>query len=571
MLHELQRKDGVEALAGQGFDRGAAIVDVEAGGRCMGARNLDGLRLRVDGGDGGAQPRHRLRHEPAAASGVQQAEARQWARRQRVAAEAVGDPVPHPADPDRVHGVERPELALRVPPLIRHRGETPGFLDIHGCAGFCHRNLFQPGGRNMLRPPAGGKPLQAVEGCFMARLVLKFGGTSVADREHIRNAAGRVAREAAAGHEVAVVVSAMSGVTNDLVGQVAAVAPVHDTAEYDAVVATGEQITSGLMALTLQEMGVPARSFQGWQLPIRTDGTHGRARIRQVEGESLRAAAAAGQVAVVAGFQGLSPDGRVTTLGRGGSDTTAVALAAALEADRCDIYTDVDGVYTCDPRVVPRARKIERIAFEEMLEMASQGAKVLQTRSVAMAMRRGVRLRVLSSFEETPGTLIVGEDEIVEEQVVTGVAVSREDAKVTLTGVEDRPGVAAAIFGPLADAEINVDMIVQNVADGGRHTDITFTVPKPDLERATALLREASLAFESLVPDPNVAKVSVVGIGMRSHAGVAQRMFATLAARGINIEVISTSEIKISVLIEEEYAELAARALHTAYGLDRDD
>ena len=423
----------------------------------------------------------------------------------------------------------------------------------------------------MLRPPAGGKPLQAVEGCFMARLVLKFGGTSVADREHIRNAAGRVAREAAAGHEVAVVVSAMSGVTNDLVGQVAAVAPLHDAAEYDAVVATGEQITSGLMALTLQEMGVPARSFQGWQLPIRTDGTHGRARIRQVEGEPLRAAAAAGQVAVVAGFQGLSPDGRVTTLGRGGSDTTAVALAAALEADRCDIYTDVDGVYTCDPRVVPKARKIERIAFEEMLEMASQGAKVLQTRSVAMAMRRGVRLQVLSSFEETPGTLIVGEDEIVEEQVVTGVAVSREDAKVTLTGVEDRPGVAAAIFGPLADAEINVDMIVQNVADGGQHTDITFTVPKPDLERATALLREASLAFDALVPDPNVAKVSVVGIGMRSHAGVAQRMFATLAARGINIEVISTSEIKISVLIEEEYAELAARALHTAYGLDRDD
>ena len=423
----------------------------------------------------------------------------------------------------------------------------------------------------MLRPPAGGKRLQAVEGCFMARLVLKFGGTSVADRDRIRNAAERVAREAAAGHEVAVVVSAMSGVTNDLAGQVAAVAPLHDAAEYDAVVAAGEQVTSGLMALTLQEMGVPARSFLGWQLPIRTDGTHGRARIRHVEGETLRAAAATGQVAVVAGFQGLSPEGRVTTLGRGGSDTTAVALAAALEADRCDIYTDVDGVYTCDPRVVPKARKIERIAFEEMLEMASQGAKVLQTRSVAMAMRRGIRLQVLSSFEETPGTLIVGEDEIVEEQVVTGVAVSREDAKITLTGVEDRPGVAAAIFGPLAEAEINVDMIVQNVADGGAHTDITFTVPKPDLPRATALLREASLSFGSLAPDPNVAKVSVVGIGMRSHAGVAQKMFASLAARGINIEVISTSEIKISVLIAEEYAELAARALHTAYGLDGDD
>ena len=405
----------------------------------------------------------------------------------------------------------------------------------------------------------------------MARLVLKFGGTSVADRERIRNAAERVAREAAAGHEVAVVVSAMSGVTNDLVGQVAAVSPHYDAAEHDAVVASGEQVTSGLMALTLQEMGVPARSFQGWQLPIRTDGTHSRARIRHVESGALRSAAASGQVAVVAGFQGLSPDGRVTTLGRGGSDTTAVALAAALEADRCDIYTDVDGVYTCDPRVVRRARKIDRIAFEEMLEMASQGANVLQTRSVAMAMRRGVRLQVLSSFLDTPGTLIVGEDEIVEEQVVTGVAVSREDAKLTLTGVEDRPGVAAAIFGPLADAEINVDMIVQNVADGGAHTDITFTVPKADLDRAAALLREASLAFDSLVPDPNVAKVSVVGIGMRSHAGVAQKMFATLAGRGINIEVISTSEIKISVLIAEEYAELAARALHTAYGLDRDD
>ncbi len=405
----------------------------------------------------------------------------------------------------------------------------------------------------------------------MARLVLKFGGTSVADPERIRNAAERVAREADAGHEVAVVVSAMSGVTNDLVRQVAAISPLYDAAEHDAVVASGEQVTSGLMALTLQQLGVPARSFQGWQLPIRTDGTHGRARIRQVESEALRSVAAAGQVAVVAGFQGLSPDGRVTTLGRGGSDTTAVALAAALEADRCDIYTDVDGVYTCDPRIVPRARKIDRVAFEEMLELSSQGARVLQTRSVAMAMRRGVRLQVLSSFEDAPGTLIVGEEEIVEEQVVTGVAVSREDAKVTLTGVEDRPGVAAAIFGPLADAEINVDMIVQNVADGGAHTDITFTVPKTDLDRATALLREAALAFDSLKPDPDVAKVSVVGIGMRSHAGVAQRMFATLAARGINIEVISTSEIKISVLIAEEYAELAARALHTAYGLDGDD
>ena len=402
----------------------------------------------------------------------------------------------------------------------------------------------------------------------MACLVLKFGGTSVSDIERIRNAARRVAGEAARGHRLVVVVSAMSGVTNELVRQVTAISPLYDAAEHDAVVASGEQVTSGLMALTLQEMGVPARSFQGWQLPIRTDPVHGRARIREVEAEALQQTVEAGQVAVVAGFQGLSPAGRVTTLGRGGSDTTAVALAAALGADRCDIYTDVDGVYTCDPRIVPRARKIARIAFEEMLEMASQGARVLQTRSVALAMRNGVRLQVLSSFEDAPGTLIVGEDEIVEEQVVTGVAVSRDDAKVTLTGVEDRPGVAAAIFGPLADAGINVDMIVQNVADGGAHTDITFTVPRDDLDRAVALLSETPLVFDALAPDRNVAKLSVIGVGMRSHAGVARSMFAALAERGINIEVISTSEIKISVLIAEEYAELAARTLHTAYGLD---
>lgn len=407
----------------------------------------------------------------------------------------------------------------------------------------------------------------------MACLVLKFGGTSVADPDRIRNAAGRIAREVAGGNSVTAVVSAMAGVTDDLVGKVENVSPLHDAAEYDAVVASGEQVTSGLMALTLQEMGVPARSFLGWQIPIRTDRAHGRAGIEGIDPAPLSRTMAGGRVAVVAGFQGLSPDDRITTLGRGGSDTTAVALAAALGADRCDIYTDVDGVYTCDPGIVPRARRIARVAFEEMLEMASQGAKVLHTRSVAMAMRRNVRLQVRSTFTDEPGSLIVDEGEIMERQIVTGIAVSRDDAKLTLTGVQDRPGVAAAIFGPLAGARINVDMIVQNIADEGNTTDITFTVPKADLARAAALIEAdgPTLAYASLIRDPDVAKVSVVGAGMRSHAGVAQRMFATLAERGINIQVISTSEIKISVLIAEEYAELAARALHTAYGLDRDD
>ena len=407
----------------------------------------------------------------------------------------------------------------------------------------------------------------------MACLVLKFGGTSVADPDRIRNAAGRIAREVAGGNSVTAVVSAMAGVTDDLVGKVENVSPLHDAAEYDAVVASGEQVTGGLMALTLQEMGVPARSFLGWQIPIRTDRAHGRAGIEGIDPAPLSRTMSGGRVAVVAGFQGLSPDGRITTLGRGGSDTTAVALAAALGADRCDIYTDVDGVYTCDPGIVPRARRIAKVAFEEMLEMASQGAKVLHTRSVAMAMRSNVRLQVRSTFTDEPGSLIVDEGEIMERQIVTGIAVSRDDAKLTLTGVQDRPGVAAAIFGPLAGARINVDMIVQNIAGEGNTTDITFTVPKADLARAAALIEAdgATLAYASLIRDPDVAKVSVVGAGMRSHAGVAQRMFATLAERGINIQVISTSEIKISVLIAEEYAELAARALHTAYGLDRDD
>ena len=424
----------------------------------------------------------------------------------------------------------------------------------------------------MLRTTPTVRRLWATE-TFMACLVFKFGGTSVADLGRIRNAAGRVAHEVAEGNSVTAVVSAMAGVTDDLVRKVEATSSLYDAAEYDAVVASGEQVTGGLMALALQEMGVPARSFLGWQIPIRTDRAHGRAGIEGIDPAPLARIMAGGKVAVVAGFQGLSPDDRITTLGRGGSDTTAVALAAALGADRCDIYTDVDGVYTCDPGIVPRARKIARVAFEEMLEMASQGAKVLHTRSVAMAMRSNVRLQVRSTFTDEPGSLIVDEGEIMEQQIVTGIAVSRDDAKLTLTGVQDRPGVAAAIFGPLAGARINVDMIVQNIADEGDTTDITFTVPKADLARAAALIEadSATLTYASLIRDPDVAKISVVGAGMRSHAGVAQRMFATLAERGINIQVISTSEIKISVLIAEEYAELAARALHTAYGLDRDD
>ena len=401
---------------------------------------------------------------------------------------------------------------------------------------------------------------------------MKFGGTSVADIDRIRNVARRVKREVDAGHEVAVVVSAMSGVTNQLVAWVNQVAPLYDAREYDAVVATGEQVTSGLTALALQELGVDARSWQGWQLPLVSDDAHGKARILSIDtAEVLRRFAEGRQVAVVAGFQGIGPDGRVTTLGRGGSDTSAVALAAALQADRCDIYTDVDGVYTCDPRIVGRARKLDRITYEEMLEMASLGAKVLQTRSVELAMNHRVRVQVLSSFEDKPGTLVVDEDEIVEKQVVSGIAYSRDEAKVTLTKVADKPGIAAAIFGPLADANVNVDMIVQSSSEDGKTTDMTFTVSKTDLERATRLLKDGAgtIAYRELIADPNVVKISVIGVGMRSYAGVALTMFRTLAAKGINIQVISTSEIKISVLIDEQYLELALRALHTAYGLDR--
>jgi aspartate kinase len=404
----------------------------------------------------------------------------------------------------------------------------------------------------------------------MARIVMKFGGTSVADLERIRRAAVRVKAEVEAGHEVAVVVSAMAGVTNSMVDLVRGAAHLADLREYDVVVSSGEQVTSGLMAIVLQSLGVAARSWMGWQIPVRTNDAHGSARIEEIEVAEMKRRFGEGQVAVVAGFQGVDPQGRITTLGRGGSDTSAVALAAALEAERCDIYTDVDGVYTTDPRIVAKARKLDRITYEEMLEMASQGAKVLQTRSVEMAMKHHVRVQVRSSFEESPGTLVVDEEEIVEQALVSGIAYSRDEAKITLLRVLDQPGVAAKIFGPLADAAVNVDMIVQNISSETDRTDLTFTVSKADLERAEEVLRsrKAELGFDELRSDPNVVKVSVIGVGMRSHAGVAQQMFTALAERGINIQVISTSEIKVSVLIAEEYTELALRGLHTAYGLD---
>jgi aspartate kinase len=406
----------------------------------------------------------------------------------------------------------------------------------------------------------------------MSRLVMKFGGTSVADLARIRNAAERVKREVDAGCEVAVVVSAMAGKTNELVGWVRETSRLYDAREYDAVVASGENVTAGLMALTLQEMGVPARSWQGWQVPVHTTSAHGAARIERIETERLEAKFAEGLHAVVAGFQGISPEGRVTTLGRGGSDTSAVAFAAALRAERCDIYTDVDGVYTTDPRITKKARKLAKISYEEMLELASLGAKVLQTRSVELAMRHKVRVQVLSSFGDAPGTLVCDEEEIMESRVVSGIAHTRDEAQVTVAGVTDKPGMAAALFGPLARAGVNVDMIVQNVSADGR-TDMTFTVPIDDVPRACRALEAArergEVAFASVFANEDVAKVSIVGIGMRSHAGVAHQMFQALAAENINIKVITTSEIKVSVLVDRKYLELAVQALHDAFELDK--
>ena len=410
----------------------------------------------------------------------------------------------------------------------------------------------------------------------MPILVMKFGGTSVANVDRIHRAAKRVAVEVAKGYDVIVIVSAMSGETNKLVGYVNETSPLYDAREYDAVVASGENVTAGLMALRLQEMGVMARSWQGWQVPINTTSAHGSARFISIPRENIDRKFAEGmKVAVVAGFQGLSAEGRITTLGRGGSDTTAVAFAAAFGAERCDIYTDVDGVYTTDPRICSKARKLDKIAFEEMLELASLGAKVLQTRSVELAMRYKVRLRVLSSFEEqsdTAGTLVCDEEEIMESNVVAGVAYSRDEAKMTLISVADRPGIAAAIFGPLSEAGVNVDMIVQNISEDGR-TDMTFSCPTDQVLRAEKAVKAAQergdIRYADLDVDAGVAKVSVVGIGMRSHAGVAADMFKALAGEGINIKVITTSEIKISVLIDRKYMELAVQTLHDAFGLDK--
>ena len=416
----------------------------------------------------------------------------------------------------------------------------------------------------------------------MARLVLKFGGTSVADIGRIRNVARHVKREHDAGHQVAVVVSAMAGKTNELVAWCAEASPMHDAREYDAVVASGEQVTAGLLAIALQAMDINARSWAGWQIPIRTDGAHGAARIEEIDGAEIVRRFAEGQVAVIAGFQGLAPDNRIATLGRGGSDTSAVAVAAALKADRCDIYTDVDGVYTTDPRIEPKARRLPRVAFEEMLEMASLGAKVLQVRSVELAMVHKVRTFVRSSFDDPdapgmgdllnpPGTLICDEDEIVESQVVTGIAYTKDEAQISLRRVADRPGVAAAIFGPLADAGVNVDMIVQSVSEDGTRTDMTFTVPAGDLAKATAAIEAAKdeMRFDVVQSERGLTKVSVIGIGMRSHTGVAATAFKALASRGINIRAITTSEIKISILIDGEFSELAVRTLHSVYGLDK--
>ena len=411
---------------------------------------------------------------------------------------------------------------------------------------------------------------------------MKFGGTSMAGSERIRRVANIVRRQQAAGHEVAVVVSAMAGETDRLVNFCREANPLYDPGEYDVVVASGEQVTSGLLALTLQALGCKARSWLGWQLPIHTDDAHAKARIGSIDSEALLASMAAGEIAVIPGFQGVTDGGRVTTLGRGGSDTSAVAVAAAIGADRCDIYTDVDGVYTTDPRIVAKARKLKYVTYEEMLELASVGSKVLQTRSVSLAMKEGVRVQVLSSFidddatpaDEIPGTMIVSDEELegldMESQLITGIAADKNEAKVILTRVPDRPGAVATIFGPLAAANINVDMIIQNVGRDKGETDVTFTVPSADLLRAQTLLesQKEAIGFNRIITDAKVAKISVVGVGMKSHAGVAATMFRAMADRGINIQAISTSEIKVSVLIDEDETELAVRVLHSAYELD---
>ena len=404
----------------------------------------------------------------------------------------------------------------------------------------------------------------------MAIIVQKFGGTSVADLDRIRSVARRVKAEIDKNNQVAVVVSAMAGTTNQLVEWARDIGPLHDAREYDTIVASGEQITVGLLAIALQNIGIDARSWLGWQLPFRTNDVHSSARIEDIDVSMLKSRLAENQVAVVAGFQGISDANRITTLGRGGSDTSAVALAAALDAERCDIYTDVDGVYTTDPRVVPKARKLDTITFEEMLEMASAGAKVLETRSVAMAMSHHVKLQVRSSFVEEDGTLVIEEDDDMEKQKISGIAYSRDEAKVTLVGLPDRPGIAATVFGALADSHINVDMIVQSASPDDSRTDITFSVAALDADKAVQVLEQqkSDLAFDRVIADTNIAKISVIGTAMRSQPGIARTMFSVLAEKGINLHVISTSEIKISTLIDADYTELAVRSLHDAYGLE---
>ena len=406
----------------------------------------------------------------------------------------------------------------------------------------------------------------------MYRIVQKFGGTSVADTQRIKEAAKKVAFEHSQGHQVVVVVSAMAGVTNKLIEFKNCVNNGLDASEYDVVLSSGEQTSAALMALALQNMGVRARSWLGWQIPIWTDNVHGKARITGIETDLLENQLKENEIVVVAGFQGLTPDKRITTLGRGGSDLTAVALAGALQAHQCDIFTDVEGIYTCDPRIVSSASKLDKITYEEMMEMSSLGAKVLQTRAVELAMNYNVRIQVRSAFIDSPGTYLVSEDEIVEQQIVSGISHNRDEAKVTLLKVSDRPGVAAGVFGPLAEASVNVDMIVQNVSEDGKTTDLTFTVGQADLNLAVEVLetRKDEIGFQKIVADAGLVKISIVGVGMRSHPGVAQTMFNALAKKGINIKVISTSEIKVGVLIDEKYTELALKALHSAYGLDRD-
>ena len=404
----------------------------------------------------------------------------------------------------------------------------------------------------------------------MAFIVQKFGGTSVADLDRIRNVAQRVKTEVDQGHQVAAVVSAMAGTTNQLVEWAREIGPIHDAREYDTIVAAGEQVTVGLLSIALQNIGVDARSWLAWQLPVKTDEIHGAARILNIDITQVRERLLSGQVAVVAGFQGIDPNGRISTLGRGGSDTSAVALAAALAADRCDIYTDVDGVYTTDPRIAPKARKLESVTYEEMLEMASLGAKVLHTRSVAMAMRHDVNLQVRSSFSDAPGTFVVDEDAIVEQEKISGIAYSPDEAKITIQGLPDQPGIAASVFGQLADQHVNVDMIVQSASSDTQKTDITFSISREDMKKAVGIIEQNKdkLKYSGIEPTENVTKISVVGVAMRSQPGVAKTMFETLAQKGVNLQVISTSEIKISVLISSEYTELAVRSLHTAFGLD---